>query len=346
MATQFLRLSGLVIVGLLWTGTQALAQQQQRYYFAEAHLGTIVELTLYAPSEDAANDAASSAFAKTKALDRIFSDYKPDSEMMKLCEQSGSGKAVAVSPELFYVLKRSLEVSEQSDGAFDVSVGPLVKLWRRARKAKKLPTLDEIATAKQLVDWRSIVLDESARTVELLRPGMRLDFGGIAKGFIAQEMSRVLREQGFRQTLVAVSGDIVAGDPPNNVAGWRIGVAPLEKPDGPPSRMLNLKNCAVSTSGDAFQFVEIDGVRYSHIVDPATGVGLTRRSSVTVIARDGTTADVLDTTICVLGPERGLKLIEQHKDTEVLIMVVSGDKTQTIESKGFQDFELRLNPAK
>jgi thiamine biosynthesis lipoprotein len=346
MATQIWRVSGLIIVGVIWSDELALAQAQQRYFFAEAHLGTIVELTLYAPNEDVANEASRSAYARTKALDRIFSDYRSDSEAMRLCEHSGSGRQTVVSPELFQVLKRALEVSEQSDGAFDVTVGPLVKLWRRSRKVKMLPSHDEIAAAKQAVGWRYVMLNDETKTVVLQRPEMRLDFGGIAKGFIAQEMSRVLRDQGIRQTLVAVAGDIVAGDPPTNAAGWKVGVAPLERSGGASSRMLSLKNCAISTSGDAFQYSEIDGVRYSHIVDPETGLGLTRRSSVTVVAADGATSDALATAVCILGPERGLKMIEGHQNVEALIVQATDDGVETFESKGFRGYEIIPNESK
>ncbi len=341
MATHHRKLFGFLFVGLVWTSDLALAQSLERFFFAEAHLGTIVELTLYAPDENVANEAARSAFARTRELDKIFSDYKSDSETMRLCETTGSGRRIRVSKELFLVLKQAVAVSEQTDGAFDVTVGPLVKLWRRARREKTLPTPDEVAIAKESVGWRQISLDEAAMTVELKRPGMRLDFGGIAKGYIAQEMSRVLRDQGFQQTLVAVAGDIVAGDPPPGTQGWKVGVAPLDRSNGSSSRYLLLKNGAVSTSGDAFQFAEIDGVRYSHIVDPRTGLGLIRRSSVTVIAQEGSTADALATAVCVLGPERGLKLIEDQANAEALIVQATADGLNVVESKGFRSYEFK-----
>ena len=310
MATRRWKLLGTVIVNLIWMSSWAPAQSLERFTFAEPHLGTIVEITLYAPEDTVANDAAKAAFRRVKELDQIFSDYKNDSETMRLCESAGSGRAVKVSPELFQVLRQSLEVSEKSDGAFDVTVGPLVQLWRRARKLKILPNNDELLAAKGLGGWELVKLDEATQSVELKRQGMRLDFGGIAKGFIAQSVSQLLREKGHKKTLVAVAGDIVAGDAPPETSGWKVGVAPLDRPNGTVSRLLLLTNCAISTSGDAFQFVEINGVRYSHIVNPHTGLGLTERSSVTVLAGDGTTADALATAICVLGPQKGLKLIE------------------------------------
>ena len=137
----------------------AYAAELERFEFVEPHLGTIIELKLYAPDETAANEAARSAYARVRELDLIFSDYKPESEAMRLCDRAGSGQPVAVSAELFDVLSRALIVSEASDGAFDVTVGPLVTLWRRARKERVLPNGTEIDIAKRLVDWRLVAID-------------------------------------------------------------------------------------------------------------------------------------------------------------------------------------------
>ena len=156
---------GTLVVNLIWMSSWALAQSQERFTFAEPHLGTIVEITLYAPEDTVANDAAKAAFRRVKELDQIFSDYKTDSETTRLCESAGSGRAVKVSPELFHVIRNSIEISEKSEGAFDVTVGPLVQLWRRARKLKILPNNDELAVAKELVGWKLVNLDETTQSV-------------------------------------------------------------------------------------------------------------------------------------------------------------------------------------
>ena len=332
---------GVIIVTLLGAGRSASAHSLERFSFAEPHLGTIVDITLYAPEENVANEAAHAAFLRIKELDRIFSDYKPDSEVMRLCEQAGTGKRIRVSAELMFVLRHAMAISERTEGAFDVTVGPLVQLWRRARKLKTLPTTEEITAAREFVGWKLVILDEVNQTVELKRAGMRLDFGGIAKGFIAQEASKVLRQKGFDRTLVAVAGDIVAGDPPPEAEGWKVGIAPLDRPTGGSSRTLVLKKNAISTSGDAFQFVEIAGIRYSHIVDPQTGLGLTYRSSCTVIARDGSTADAMATAVCVLGAEKGLKLIEENDEMDVLIVIATDQGTRVVESTKFRRHEVQ-----
>lgn len=200
-------------------------------------------------------------------------------------------------------------MSRRSDGAFDITVGPLVQVWRRARRQRELPTAEVVAEAKARVGWQKVVLDPRGRTAKLLVPGMRLDFGSIAKGRALDEALRVLRAHGITRALVTGSGDMAIGDPPPDRTGWRIELAPLDAPGAPPTRFLSLRNCGFATSGDLFQHVELGGKRYSHIVDPRTGLAMTDHSLVTVIARDCVTANSLSTTTCVVGPERGLTLV-------------------------------------
>lgn len=338
---QFHRIitAGAMLVCLMWHTSITKGVEPERFEFREPHLGTIVELTLYAPDETVANQSARAAYTRIGELNRILSDYNPDSEVMRLCKTAGTGQAVKVSPELYEVLARSIEYAKATDGAFDVSIGPVVRLWRAARRQKKVPPKADLAAAMALVDWKQIVLDPKSQTVELRKQGMLLDFGGIAKGYIADQAREVLVAKGVSRCLVAVAGDIAVGESPPGRSGWRIGIAPLDKPDGEPSRYLLLTNCSVSTAGDAFQFVEIGGIRYSHIVDPATGLGLTRRISVTVVAPQGISADGLDTAISIVGPDRGMKLIEQSQGAEALIVVENQENGLTVlESPGLAKF--------
>jgi thiamine biosynthesis lipoprotein len=281
----------------------------ERFEYAEPHMGTRFRIVLYAPDRAIANEAARAAFARVAALDRAMTDYAADSELMRLCRQAG-GPPSAVSEELFFVLSRAQEVSRRSGGAFDVTVGPVVRLWRRARRTQRLPDPLELARARELVGHQKVELDQKRHTVRLARPGMRLDLGGIAKGYAADEALEVLRHNGIRSALVAAGGDIAVSASPPGTAGWRIGIAPPDDPERRPSRYLTLHDRAVSTSGDAEQYVEIDGTRYSHIVDPRTGIGLTGRHSVTVVAPHGIMADSLTKVVSVLGPEKGFPLVE------------------------------------
>ncbi|HYT87300.1 MAG TPA: FAD:protein FMN transferase [Gemmataceae bacterium] len=320
-------------------GGGVFAQTPKRYQFSEPHMGTLFRITLYAADEETAKRAAKAAFARAAELDRIMSDYKQTSELMQLCKKAG-GPPVRVSEDLFTVLSRAQEVAKLTDGALDVTVGPIVRMWRRARRTREMPDPAELKKALALVGYDKIRLNAKDRTVQLLVMGMLLDLGAIAKGYAAQMLLELLRRQGISRALVAAGGDIAAGDPPPGEKGWKVGIAPLEDPNAKPVRYLLLKNAAVSTAGDAEQYVVIDGKRYSHIVDPKTGLGLTTRTSVTVVARDGTTADAWDTALCVVGPERGLKLIEQI-DGAAALFVIGTEKGQvTHASKRWAQYEV------
>lgn len=311
MFTRRLFRCGVCIAAAFLQTVAVSAPPPSPFKYRERQLGVDVELTLYAADQTVANDAAAKAYRRIADLNRVLSDYEEDSEINRLCRTAPPGQPVAVSADLFRVLAASLELSRRTDGAFDVTLGPVIKLWRRARRQKQLPTPEALAEARGKVDYRRITLDPVAKTATLARNDLQVDFGGIGKGFVAQEALATLRAAGVPCALVAVAGDIAAGDAPPDAPGWRIGVAPLDQPDGPPSRWLKLVNAAVSTSGDAFQYIEIDGVRYSHIVDARTGLGMTQRASVTVVAADGLLADGLDTAALVVGPENGVRLIRE-----------------------------------
>lgn len=274
-----------------------------------------------------------------------MSDYKPTSELMSLCRNAG-GPPVKVSEDLYRVLAAGEDLAQRSNGAFDVTVGPVVRLWRRARRRHEMQDPGRLAQARELVGYGTLRLDPEAHTAQLMKSGMLLDLGGIAKGYAADEALAVLRRLGISSALVAAAGDIAVGSPPPGKAGWRIAIAPLEaesKTDGcrvPPEsrsgaradsriqhpesqiqeRFVVLHDAGVSTSGDAEQHVELAGVRYSHIVDPKTGMALAGRSSVTVIARNDFTADGLATAVSVLGPVRGLELARSIGSTSVLFV--------------------------
>lgn len=316
-----------------------------RFEFTQPHMGTRFRIVLYAADEETAKKAADSAFQRVAQLDDIMSDYKDTSELMRLCRQAG-GEPVKVSPELLLILTRSQELAQRTGGAFDVTVGPLTRLWRRARRQRELPDLKRLAEALELVGYDKVRLDVKAGTVHLLKKGMLLDLGGIAKGYAADEALAVLKRHGIRGALIAASGDIAVSEPPPGSDGWTIGIAPLDSSPplisplmrgGKGGRHLLLHNAAVSTSGDAEQFVEIGGKRYSHIVDPKTGLGLVGHSSVTVVGPDGTTSDSLVTAVSVLGPKKGLELIDASEGTAALILRATDSGVEAFESKRWKD---------
>lgn len=308
-----------------------------RFELAETHMGSEFRIVLYSPDEPAARRACRLAFDRIAALDAIFSDYQAESELMRLCDRAG-GPPVPVSPDLFTILQESKAMYERSSGAFDVTIGPVVRLWRRARRERKLPAPDTLKRALDLVSSRFMILDAEKRTVQLTKPGMKLDLGGIAKGYASDAAIRVLKEQGIHRALVAGAGDIAMSGPPPDAMGWRIAIARLDDPKLPPARVLLLHDLAVSTAGDTERYVEIDGKRYSHIVDPKTGLGVVDRCSVTVIAPDGATADSLDTAVYCLGPERGLPLIEATPSASAYIVRITPAGQTTQESIRFPSF--------
>src|ERR1043165_3504140 len=309
----------------------------QRYTFTEPHMGTTVRIILYAPDEKTAKKAARAAFARIAELNAIMSDYQPTSELMRLCEKAG-GAPVEVSIDLFEGLKKSEEFSRMTDCAFYVTISPVVRLWRRARRTGEMPKAEDIKRALAPVDYHKIKLEPKGRTVQLLLMGMLLDLGGIAKGYAADAALAVLRQHGIMRALDQLGGDNAVSDPPPDAAGWKVGIAPLKNPAAPPERYLLLRNAGVSTAGDAEQFVEINGKRYSHIIDPKTGIGLVGRRSVTVIAPNATTSDGLDTAICVMGVQRGLKLIESQPDLAALLVFETDKGVETTASRRFAKY--------
>lgn len=290
-----------------------------------------MRIVVYAPDEETAVRACQAVFKRAADLEQIMSDYRPDSELMKLCSRA-VGKWVRISRELFYVLQRAQKLASQTSGAFDVTVGNLVQLWRRARQLKKLPSETELAEARAKTGWQKMNLNVRLRIVRLQTAGMRLDLGGIAKGYACDEALKTLRRRRLPHALIEMGGDIVVGDAPPGQDGWRIdialddwerGVTSLNRPSF--HGVHGLRNAAVSTSGDTEQFVEIDGVRYSHIVDPRTGLGLTTRAMATVVARDGLTSDSLATAACVLGDPAAYDLKRYYRDVEVRVKQVKND---------------------
>jgi len=280
--------------------------------------------------------AALAAFTRVRELNDIFTDYDSDSELSRLSQSSGQGKAVVVSPDLWAVLSRAQALAERTEGAFDVTVGPYVNLWRKARRDKALPSAERLARARASVGYRNVRLEPAARTVELMVPNMRLDLGGIAKGYAIDEALEVLLKQGIRSALVSGGGDLAVTAAPPGRKGWRIEVAPLDVEGAPPPRFVWLTFRAMATSGDVFQRLEIGGQRYSHIVDPRTGIGLTDHSLVTVIAKDCTTADSLATAASVLGPVDGLELLESRRGVVGQIVRKPGETIERIETRGFR----------
>lgn len=314
-----------------------------RYQFTEPKWGSVFRIILYAPDEAAANAAATAAFKRIDEIGHASNDYDPNSELSLLSRKTFDAPMpapVPVSEDLYHVLRASIEASEQSCGAFDVTVGPLVHLWRRSRELGALPTPERLATARAGVGYRKLKLARTASspTAQLTAAKMRLDLGGIVTGYATTEVLRVLKDHGIRSALIDAAGDLAASDPPPGRDAWRVAIQAIDEPS---KRIgyVKLANRAVSTSGDTYRYVEIDGVRYSHIVDPKTGLGLTRRVGATVIADDGMTADWLDTALPVMEMKEAQALVERTPGAAARITTVGADGSIAVwESSRFPRF--------
>lgn len=284
------------------------AERLERFTYAQLHMGSKARVVLYAPDERQAREAAKAAFDRLAQLDAALSDYRQDSEINLLCARP-TGVWTPVSQDLFAVLSRSRDFSQWTGGAFDATVGPLSALWRQARRNGSLPDASDLAQAHARVGWDRIDLNPQDRTARLTTPDMRIDFGAIGKGYGADQALQTLRDRGFPRALVDVGGDMAVGDPPPGEKHWLVHVE-TGYPQAQRPTVLAVR-CGVATSGDTEQYVELNGRRYSHILDPATGLGLTTRTAATVVAPDGAAADALASAACVLGPEKAADLLEE-----------------------------------
>jgi len=281
-------------------------------------MGMRTRLVVYAIDETAAVNACRAAFDRIGQVEDAASDYRRDSELNRLCSTAAT-RPVRLSDDLFTLLTQAQEIAQLSDGAFDATVGPYVQLWRAARKDKKLPTPEEIAQAGKLVGWQKLQVDPATRTARLALPSMKLDLGGIAKGYAGDCAIQTLRDHGITAALFEAGGDIVVSDPPPGKTGWTIDLVDAG-PDMPKS--VTVHNCGVSTSGDTQQFVEIDGKHYSHVVDPRTGIGLTTRAMSTVIAPKGIWSDGLSKPAEMLPADKVRELLKHFPGTKAYVRVL------------------------
>lgn len=274
------------------------------YDLSEPAMGTMFRVAVHGEDLNQIILAVEQAMARVHEIDALLSDYKPDSEVSRLAERAQTAQAdewIPISAELAAVLSTGLEIAESSEGAFDPTLGRLTKLWRRSKRQAELPTPTRLAEARAAAGHAYLDFDPSQPAIRFLVPGIEFDLGGIAKGYACDEAMRVITEAGFSSALIDGGGDIlVSGAPPEQPEGWHISI----DPGNSGVETVNLTHSAVATSGDRYQAVAIDGVRYGHIIDPATGLGLTRMRSATIIARSAMEADALASAACVLGPDR------------------------------------------
>jgi FAD:protein FMN transferase len=306
----------------------------KRFEYSLPRMGTMFRVEMYAASSSRASEAAEAAFARAEELEQIMSDYRPESELMRLA-RNGAAAPFPLSDDLYNVLAKSLWTSGLSHGAFDVSIGPLVDLWRTARKSARLPDPGDIARARALVDYRDIVLDPERHTAFLKRAGMKLDLGAIGKGYAADQMLAVLRSRNIEHAIVVAGGEVVVGEPPPGAAGWKVNIDTADADSGSRPCALLLSRAAVSTSGDEHQYLVLNGHRYSHVIDPRTGWALEGESSTTVLARDSTTADALATAFSLIAVSDGVRAAESLPGVSALWVRREKGTWTRVASRGF-----------
>jgi len=306
------------------------SQTLQRYEYDALKMGTKFRLILYASNEETAEKTAKVAFQRVDELTAIFSDYQADSEISRLSISAGTKQKVPVSKELWEVLTLAKEVSKKSRGAFDVTIGPLSILWRQAIKQKTYPNLIQLEEAKKKVGYKYLKLYPKTRSVSLKKKDMRLDVGAIAKGYTVDEVSKILLSQGITTALIDGGGDIYTLGTPPDASGWKIHVRsrrnrPLNldyfdidtkvwSTQQEQEKLVYLSHRAIASSGNTYKHLEWQGEKYSHIINPKTGVGMRHNDIINVEAPSCALADALSSTLSVLTPKRGEKFLKKFKN--------------------------------
>lgn len=310
-------------ITLLVFSTPLLQAQTRKFSYSEMKMGSAFNLIIVSADSNKANHLARKSYELVDSLNHIFSNYDSSSELSKINASAGL-LPYKMSRAMLDLVQKSQYAYIQSKGAYDISIGPLSSLWRKARKAKLFPEASTVLATKKLVGLNQVKINKRLGTIFLPNANMQLDFGGIAKGYIAQWVINFLKANGIQQALVDAGGDIVMSGPPLNQQGWLIGVNLPETTDQLLNKKLQLSNCSVATSGDVFQFIEYKGVKYSHIINPLTGYGVTNLRNVTIVAKTGATADWLATACSILPIQEAKQLAISHQAALLITTLKNG----------------------
>ncbi|MBI5345490.1 MAG: FAD:protein FMN transferase [Deltaproteobacteria bacterium] len=332
-ASVFIYIAVIVSVFVLILVPFLRKKNRENVTYSKALMGTIVEITIAGGDAKTSEGASVAAVEEIKRLEGIFSSYKKDSEVSRVSANAGAAP-VKVSPEVMEVVEAALRVSKLSGGAFDPTVGSLARVWGFSGEVELAPDKKDVKKILPLVNYRLITIDAKASAVGLKKKGMVLNLGGIAKGYIVGKAIEALKRNNVRRGIIKAGGDMtvfdVAAD--EKKAPFIVGIQ-----DPRDSKKLigevHIANGAVATSGDYERFFEKDGMRFHHILDPGSGYPAMKSRSVTVITSDPTLADGLSTAVFVMGPEKGMELIERLDGVEAVIVDKDG---RVLTSKGFK----------
>jgi thiamine biosynthesis lipoprotein len=322
----------------MMTITDCCYPQQSRFEFTAAKMGSPFRIILYEYDSLMATHIAQQSFNLVDSLAYIFSDYIDSSELNRVCARAGkTSEPVPVSTAFYEIIQQAKIAYAKSEGTFDITLGPLTKLWRKARKENTFPTDSMVKEKLQLTGFNKIIIDTAIKSIRLIQAGMQLDLGGIAQGYIAQQVINYLKTKNITAALVDVSGDIVAIGAPPRTSGWTVGINVPGEKERLQTNNLVITNKAVTTSGDVYQYMEHGNKRYSHIIDPKTGYGITSQKNITVIASDGITADWL-TKACSLLSFRKAKKLVQSFNAELLVATIENGKPVYRSTKHFKQY--------
>ncbi|UCD71111.1 MAG: FAD:protein FMN transferase [Syntrophobacterales bacterium] len=285
-------------------------------------MGTLVEISVIGRDVNEVEAAIRDAFEEMERVERLMSKKIPESDVSKINRWAGI-KPVKVSAEVLKVIRRAEEISKASEGYFDISIGAILDLWELEDSGGRIPGKDEVGEILHSIDYRAIHMDGGASTVMLKKKGMRIDLGGIAKGYAVDRAFELLTSRGYRNIIVNAGGDMRVGGKKIRVP-WVIGI---QDPRNRSRIMatLDAAEISVATSGDYERYFEVNGKRYHHLLNPLTGSPARECRGVTILARDALSADALATAVFVMGPKRGLALIEAMEGVEGLIVSFDGE---------------------
>ncbi len=323
-------------IALLVFSIPLLQAQTRKFSYSEIKMGSAFNLIIVSANSNKANHLARKSYELVDSLSHIFSNYDSSSELSKINSSAGL-LPYKMSTAMLDLVQKSQDAYIQSKGAYDISIGPLSSLWRNARKAKLFPDSSTVLANKKLVGLNQVKINKRLGTIFLPNADMQLDFGGIAKGYIAQWVINYLKANGIQQALADAGGDIVMSGAPLNQKGWLIGVNLPETTDELMTKKLLLSNCSVATSGDVYQYIENKGVKYSHIINPLTGYGVTNLKNVTIIAKTGATADWL-ATACSILPIKEAKQLAISNQAALLITTIKNGKLVFEATSNFKNY--------
>lgn len=311
------------LMTLLAAGT-ASAQEAGHARFEGMAMGSELQIEVFGADQATCDRAVKEAREEIDRLERIMTDWKQESPLMDVNRAAGK-KPVAVPPELLFIVERSLKMSELTEGTFDITFAAAGRLWNWRDPNPRVPTPEEVKAALADVGWKGVAVDEKAGTIHLTRTGMRIGLGGIGPGYAGDLAMDKIRKLGIRDACVNVSGDVLVIGKKNGQP-WNVGVTHPRK-KGESIAVLPVSNAAVSTSGDYERYFEKDGKRYCHIIDPRTGYPADLCQSVTIVAPNLAFADALAKGVFVLGPEKGMRLVEKLEGVHALVVAADGTVT-------------------